>query len=57
MDIVGHVVDAGESQRFREGDFIVSIGTVGYSDGCSYQTHALVQEDSCCKVSQSTGLL
>ncbi|SCV36857.1 uncharacterized protein FFB14_06288 [Fusarium fujikuroi] len=49
MDIVGHVVDPGESRRFQEGDLIVSIGTVGYSDGCSYQTHALVQEDSCCK--------
>lgn len=56
MDIVGHVVDPGESQRLQEGDLIVSIGTVGYSDGCSYQTHALVQENSCCKVSQGTSL-
>ncbi|KAF5655296.1 NAD-dependent alcohol dehydrogenase [Fusarium sp. NRRL 25303] len=29
MDIVGHVVDPGESQRLQEGDLIVSIGTVG----------------------------
>ncbi|CZR46086.1 uncharacterized protein FPRO_11533 [Fusarium proliferatum ET1] len=57
MDIVGHVVDPGESQRFQEGDLIVSIGTVGYSDGCSYQTHALVQEDSCCKIKSEIPVL
>ncbi|KAF4432189.1 hypothetical protein FACUT_8455 [Fusarium acutatum] len=28
MDIVGHVVDPGESQRFQEGDIILSIGTI-----------------------------
>ncbi|KAK7597450.1 hypothetical protein V3481_004034 [Fusarium oxysporum f. sp. vasinfectum] len=43
MDIVGHVIDPGESQRFQKGDLIMSTGTVGYSDGCSYQSHALVQ--------------
>ncbi|QKD48729.2 uncharacterized protein FOBCDRAFT_236358 [Fusarium oxysporum Fo47] len=43
MDIVGHVIDPGESERFQKGDLIMSTGTVGYSDGCSYQSHALVQ--------------
>ncbi|KAM5517391.1 hypothetical protein FOXYSP1_04342 [Fusarium oxysporum f. sp. phaseoli] len=43
MDIGGHVIDPGESQRFQKGDLIMSTGTVGYSDGCSYQSHALVQ--------------
>ncbi|KAF5978728.1 hypothetical protein FBULB1_6045 [Fusarium bulbicola] len=57
MDIVGHVVDPGESQCFQEGDLIVSTGTVGYSDGCSYQTHALVQGDSCCKINAEIPVL
>lgn len=56
MDIVGHVIDPGESQRFQKGDLIMSIGTVGYSDGCSYQSHALVQVVNCCKVSTNHGL-
>ncbi|KAJ0135229.1 hypothetical protein HZ326_21734 [Fusarium oxysporum f. sp. albedinis] len=49
MDIVGHVIDPGESQRFQKGDLIMSTGAVGYSDGCSYQSHALVQVVNCCK--------
>ena len=48
MDIVGRLVNRGESQRFQKGDLIVSIGTVGHRDGGSYQTHTFVQEDSCC---------
>ncbi|EWZ46361.1 hypothetical protein BFJ63_vAg14787 [Fusarium oxysporum f. sp. narcissi] len=47
MDIVGHVIDPGESERFQKGDLIMSTGTVGYSDGCSYQSHALVQVVNC----------
>ncbi|EXM17329.1 hypothetical protein FOTG_14436 [Fusarium oxysporum f. sp. vasinfectum 25433] len=57
MDIVGHVIDPGESQRFQKGDLIMSTGTVGYSDGCSYQSHALVQVVNCCKIESEIPVL
>ncbi|KAF4335204.1 hypothetical protein FBEOM_10948 [Fusarium beomiforme] len=49
MDIVGQVVDPGDSRKFEKGDLVLGPGTVGYSDGCSYQTHALVNENFCSK--------
>ncbi|EWZ84363.1 hypothetical protein FOCG_11696 [Fusarium oxysporum f. sp. radicis-lycopersici 26381] len=57
MDIVGHVIDPGESERFQKGDLIMSTGTVGYSDGCSYQSHALVQVVNCCKIESEIPVL
>lgn len=52
MDIIGQVLDGSQSRGFQKGDLIVAPGTVGYSDGCSFQTHALVHEDHCAKVSE-----
>ncbi|EXL91577.1 hypothetical protein NOF04DRAFT_17806 [Fusarium oxysporum II5] len=57
MDIVGHAIDPRESQRFQKGDLIMSTGTVGYSDGCSYQSHALVQVVNCCKIESEIPVL
>lgn len=42
MDISGVVVDKGKSKKFRNGGRIMGIGTVGWSDGGSFQTHVLV---------------
>lgn len=49
MDIAGEVV-AGTSTSFQAGDKVVAPGTVGYSDGGSFQTHVLVDEKNCVKV-------
>jgi hypothetical protein len=51
MDIIGQVIDSGISRFFTKGYLVVSPGVVGYSDGCSFQTHLLVREDCCAKVS------
>lgn len=50
MDIAGEVV-AGTSQILKKGDLIVAPGVVGNSDRCSFQTHVLVDENHCAKVS------
>lgn len=45
LDIAGEVVDAGSSKVYKAGDRIMAPGVVAWSDGCSFQTHALVNED------------
>lgn len=50
MDISGIVADQGTSKRFKTGDRIMGIGTVGWSDGGSFQTHVLIDENNACKV-------
>ncbi|KAI8721761.1 PKS-ER domain-containing protein [Fusarium sp. LHS14.1] len=57
MDIIGQVLDGSHSAGFQEGDLIVAPGTVGYSDGCSFQTHALVHEDHCAKITSDIPVL
>ncbi|KAK1991600.1 GroES-like protein [Colletotrichum falcatum] len=50
MDIAGEVVDAGQSEMFKVGDLVIAPGAVGYSNGCSFQTHVLVNERDCAKI-------
>ncbi|KAH7271010.1 chaperonin 10-like protein [Fusarium solani] len=57
MDIVGHVLDGSQSRNFQKGDLIVAPGTVGYSDHCSFQTHVLVHEDHCAKITSNISVL
>ncbi|EEU46727.1 uncharacterized protein NECHADRAFT_77404 [Fusarium vanettenii 77-13-4] len=57
MDIIGQVLDGSHSTGFQKGDLIVAPGTVGYSDGCSFQTHALVHEDHCAKITSHISVL
>ncbi|KAI8681161.1 PKS-ER domain-containing protein [Fusarium keratoplasticum] len=52
-----HVLDGSQSRGFQKGDLIVAPGTVGYSDGCSFQTHALVHEDHCAKIASDISVL
>ncbi|CZR56773.1 uncharacterized protein PAC_06662 [Phialocephala subalpina] len=50
MDISGVVVNQGASTKFKNGERIMGIGTVGWSDGGSYQTHILIDEKNACKI-------
>jgi hypothetical protein len=50
MDIAGTVTETSSSSAFHVGDHVVAPGAVGYSDGCSFQTHVLVSEETCAKV-------
>lgn len=56
MDIVGIVSDKSNSTKYKEGDRIMGIGTVGNSAAGSFQTHALIQERDTCLVSWRYGL-
>ncbi|UPK96536.1 hypothetical protein LCI18_007471 [Fusarium solani-melongenae] len=57
MDIIGQVLNGSQSRGLQKGDLIVAPGTVGYSDGCSFQTHALVHEDHCAKITSDISVL
>ncbi|KAH7339255.1 chaperonin 10-like protein [Pyrenochaeta sp. MPI-SDFR-AT-0127] len=56
MDIAGEII-AGVSERFRIGDVVIARGSVGYSDGCSFQTHVLVEENNCAKIESETPVI
>lgn len=51
MDIVGEVV-SDNSRTLQKGDLVLAQGFVGDSDRCSFQTHVLVDENHCAKVSK-----
>ncbi|KAL3495039.1 hypothetical protein BJX62DRAFT_233691 [Aspergillus germanicus] len=53
MDIAGEVIDAGDYTSYNVGDRVMAPGVVGWSDGCSYQTHALVNEPHLSKIPHS----
>jgi NADPH:quinone reductase-like Zn-dependent oxidoreductase len=50
MDVAGTVVDKGTSSKYEIGDRIMGIGSVGWSDGGSFQSHVLIHERDTCKV-------
>lgn len=52
MDIAGIVVDKGTSTRYEVGDRIMGIGSVGWSDGNSFQLHVLIHERDACQIPQ-----
>jgi hypothetical protein len=44
MDVAGTVVNKGTSSKYEIGDRIMGIGSVGWSDGGSFQSHVLIHE-------------
>ncbi|PVH85178.1 GroES-like protein [Cadophora sp. DSE1049] len=50
MDIVGVVSDKAGSSRYKLGDRVMGISTVGNSETGSFQTHAIVHERNTCLI-------
>lgn len=48
--MAGTVSDPGKSTSWKAGDRVMSVGLVGRSDSCSYQSYALVDDQIAIKV-------
>jgi hypothetical protein len=52
VDISGTVVDKCTSSKYEVRDRIMSIGSVGWSDGGSSQSHVLIHDRDTCKITK-----